>query len=188
MKSGSGSPQQANPDWRLRKTLAREVDFRAIEQTDVRYAWAAYKKGALGDLGDKFKDMSMSADEFKVAFEVEVTTVFHGGWILIAPTKRGIMPVGLVLAFWSHSDPRFAPFMNIGHILWFPWASARNKIESIVNFFSVIRHEVKMMQYANLTNKRLFEVIARHGVMRRVGTSYNVFTDGPAAVFETRSI
>ena len=77
--------------------------------------------------------------------------------------------------------------MIIGDMLWFPWASPRNKIESAVYFFNRIRHEIQMVEYANEDAKPFFEMIAKHGVVRRVGTSYNVYPGTATAVFETRA-
>ena len=173
--------------WRLKKTLARTQDFRPLERDDLRYIWAAYKKGSLASMGGVFASPDMDSVDFSTAFEAEITTVYHAAWILMADTKRGIMPVGLVLGFYSHPNPRFAPFMIIGDMIWFPWASKRNKVESAVNFFNRIRHEIKMVEYANEKAKKFFEMICQHGIMRRIGTSFNVYPNEPTAVFETRA-
>lgn len=173
-------------NWRLKKTLARAIDFRPIEKEDIRYAWVAYKKGLLNELSPKFVDLQMTAEEFKVAFEVHITTYYHGAWTMLADTNRGYMPTGLVVGFWSHPDSTIAPFMNVGAMIWFPWASARNRIEGAVHFFNVIRKDIRMVEYARLKDKKFFEMIARHGVMRRVGTSHVAYLNEPAAVFETR--
>lgn len=178
--------RQAKPNWRLKKTISRPVDYRPIEQDDVKYAWISYKKGALADLGPKFADTSMNADEFKMAFQVEVTTAYHGAWTLLAQTPRGFMPVGFVLGFWSHPEPRYSVFMNVGAMVWLPIASKRNKIETAIYFFNSIRNDFPMVEYAREKDKRFFEVVARHGVMRRVGTSHNIYPGEPAAVYETR--
>jgi hypothetical protein len=177
------------PSWRLKKTLARALDFRPIEDDDVKYAWVAYKKGLLAAIGPKFADPSqMNADQFKVEFEAEVVTNFHGAWTLFAESKKGYMPVGFVFGFLSHPNPAFAPFMIVGAMIWFPWATARNRIEAAVYFFNMIRHETPMVEYADEKDKKFFEMIARHGVMRRIGTSHNVYKGRSAAVFETRSV
>lgn len=178
--------RQAKPNWRLKKTISRPVDYRPIEQDDVKYAWISYKKGALADLGPKFADTSMNADEFKIAFQVEVTTAYHGAWTLLAQTPRGFMPVGFVLGFWSHPEPRYSVFMNVGAMVWLPIASKRNKIETAIYFFNSIRNDFPMVEYAREKDKRFFEVVARHGIMRRVGTSHNIYPGEPAAVYETR--
>ena len=76
--------------------------------------------------------------------------------------------------------------MIIGDMLWMPWASKRNKIEAAVHFFNTIRADIPMVEYANLEAKPFFEMIAKHGIMRRVGTSHNVYPGEPTAIFETK--
>lgn len=178
----------AKPNWRLKKTLARRIEYRPIEAEDIRYAYAAYKKGALKDMAGPFADTGMSADEFNVQFQAIVPARYHGAWTLFAETARGYLPVGMVFAFYSHADPVLAPFMIIGDISWFPWASARNRIEAAVYFFNAMRSIMPMMDYAHgETNRRFFEMICKHGVMQRVGTTFNVVKGEPVAIFETRT-
>lgn len=173
--------------WRRKRTLARRLEFRPIEAEDVKYAWAGYKQGALKDMAGPLADDGMSAEEFNATFQGTVAARYHGAWTLFADTKRGFLPVGMVFAFYSHADITLSPFMIIGDIVWFPWASGRNKVESAVNFFHNIRSTVPMMDYAyGDTNRRFFEMICSHGVMRRVGTTFNVVKGEPCAVFETR--
>lgn len=177
----------ARPTWRLSKTLDRRVAFRPIEADDIKYAWAAYKNGALTSMGPKWADTSMDAARFAQEFQVEVTTVYHGAWVLLAESRKGFLPIGVVLGFYSHPDPRFAPFMIVGDMVWFPWATARNKIEAAVNFFNTIRSEIPMVEYASERHKRFFEMLCMHGIMRRVGTMHNVYRGEPVAVFETKT-
>ena len=174
--------------WRLKKTLARNVSFRPIEDEDVKYAWAAYKKGCLAPMAGVFAETGMKADEFKAAFEQTVFTRYHGAWTLFAQTAKGYLPVGFVLAFHSHTEHVMSPFMIVGDIVWCPWATGRNKIESAVNFFNIIRNTIPMVDYAHgETNKRFFETICKHGIMRRVGTTFNVVKGEPTAIYETRA-
>ena len=86
----------------------------------------------------------------------------------------------------SHKNAEKSPFLVVGDIVWFPWSSPRQRIESAVNFFNEARKEIAFMEYARKQDKRFFEMIAKHGIMRRVGTSHNIYPDGPATVFETR--
>ena len=65
-------------------------------------------------------------------------------------------------------------------------ATKRNWLESAVNFFAKIRTQIPTMAYAvNADGKRLFEVLAKHGVVRRIGTTFNVNPGEPVPVFET---
>lgn len=168
--------------WRLKKTLKRAVSFRPIEDEDVKYAWAAYRKGALAAMGPAFT-AEMSAEDFRKLFEAFVLMHHHAAWTLIAPTKNGVIPVGIVLAAWAPN----APFMIVNGCCWFPWASKRNILEASVSFFSGVRKEHQLMFYATDEHKRTYEVCAMHGIIRRVGTSFVAFEGKHAAVFETRA-
>lgn len=173
--------------WRLKKTLKRKIEFRPIEDGDCKFAWAAYRLGALSSMGERFT-AGMTPEAFYEAFVDEVRANYAGAWTLSAETRRGFMPVCIVLAFFSHPNPKLAPFMIIGDMIWMPWASVRNKVESAVGFFNAIRKEIPMVEYANEDAKPFFEMIAKHGVMRRVGTSRVVYPGQNTAVFETLAL
>lgn len=146
----------------------------------MKYAWAAYKKGALAPMGEAFTQ-EMNADEFKRLFEEYVVSNHHAAWTLIAKTARGMIPVGFVLAAWAPN----APFMIVNGACWFPWATARNIIETSVGFFDRIRKEMGLMFYALPEHRQVYDICARHGVIRRVGTSFVAFQGKVSAVFET---
>lgn len=178
---------RSRPNWRLKKTVSRKVDFHPIELDDVKYVWAAYKKGLLKDVSETFAEPTLGADEFTEAFKALFGTTYASCWMLFADTSSGRHAVGMVLAFWSHPNPRFAPFQIIAHMVHFPWASKRNWIESVVNFFAKIRSTIPTVAYATKPDgKRLFEVLAMHGVMRRIGTTFTVIPGQGIPVFETR--
>lgn len=162
-------------NWRLKKTLARRIETRPIEDADVRYAWASYKLGKFPIIAD-----GLAAAKFKSAFETMVLTTYPATWVVSAESSKGFMPVGIVFA-------SFAPlnaYLIIMGISWFPWATKRNILEGTVAFFNMLRKQLAWVGYANDEHKRLYEVCCMHGIMRRVGTSHVVFPDGPAAVFE----
>jgi hypothetical protein len=172
---------QAKPNWRLRKTLARKLEFRPIENEDVRYVWAAYKVGALKSA---FED-GLTADEFRSEFVKFILSRYDAAWALFAETKKGFIPAGLALGFWPHSAVQH--FLIFNNFVWFPWASPRNRIESAVNFFSQVRHEIPMFGFAHPQDKAFCAALAKHGLLRRVGTSMNVFPGQSASVWETRA-
>jgi hypothetical protein len=174
--------------WRLNKTLDRKLDFRRMDDEDLRYVWAAYKKGALAPMAAPFDQTEMDKESFKQAFGERLLVRYDIEWTLLADTPRGFIPVGMVLAFNGHKDASISPFFVIGDIIWFPWATRRNIVESAVNFFNVARREASFIDYAHgPTNRRFFEMLAQHGIMRRVGTTYSIVRNEPVAIFETRS-
>lgn len=163
--------------WRLRKTLSRRIEVRPIEDADVRYAWAAYKKGALAELGEPYTS-DLDAAQFKSAFERTVLTTHHAWWTISGETKNGFIPIGIVVGEWGPSQA----FMIIVGISWFPWASRRNIVEGTVKFFDGLRKQMKWVGFATPKHKPLYEVCCMHAIMRRVGTTN--MTKPPSAVFE----
>lgn len=174
MKSASDLPKRPN-NWRLSRTLRRNVSYRPIENDDLKYVWAAYKKG---DLAPVFHDDGLSAESFKNTFEQYVLSQSDAVWIIIAEMK----PIGIVFACWS---PPNGPHLIVTGMCWFSWATKRNILESIVGFLNGVRKDFKLQFYAYHEHKRTYEVCAMHGIVRRVGTSY--VTGKPAALFETRT-
>lgn len=148
--------------------------------------WAAYKKGALASMGPPFDETTMEPAPFRAALEREIDANYDGAWILFAGTPQGNRPIGLVLAFWTHHNVLKAPFMIIGDMVWFPWASPRNRIAAAVRFFHEVRNSIPMVEYARPKDKAFFVVMMRHGIMNQVGTSMNVYPGEPASVYETR--
>ncbi len=135
-----------------------------------------------------FTGTELTAEKFRDAFGLLVTTRYHGAWTMFANTPKGFIPVGMVFAFYSHADPLLSPFMIIGDIVWFSYATPRNKIESAVNFLSRIRKTIPMMDYAHgEENIRFWNMLAQHAIVRRVGTTFNVVHGQQTAIFETRT-
>jgi hypothetical protein len=169
-----------NGIWRLKKTLARRLEFRPTEVDDVKFAWAGYKQGAFG----KLLPRDFDAAGFRAGFETEILPKFDALWTLLAETRKGFIPVGMAFGFWPH--PYVQHFMVLDTFEWFPWATSRNRIESAVNFISKTRTEIPLIGFVRQENKGFLEVLARHGLGRRVGTSHVVFAGEPASVWETR--
>lgn len=147
----------------------------------MRYFWAAYKQGALDEMHIV---AGLDAQAFGDEIAQEIVTRYDGAWTMLAETPRGFLPVGAAFAHWAGIG---AAWMLVDGVVWFPWASTRNKVESTVSFFRAIHYEVPMMGFARSRDRKMYEICADHGVMRRVGTSSNVF-DGPATIFETRAL
>lgn len=166
--------------WTRTRTLKRSPTYRPIEDEDVKYLWAAYKKGSLKEIG--FTDTGMSAEQFNVAFHKFVMENAHATWTLFAPTKRGNIPVGVILGIWGPGGNHIV----VMGMSWLPWASKRNMIESAVYFAQHMRKEIPLMFYAVPEHKRMYEVLAAHGCARRIGTSYIVIPGTACAVFEAR--
>lgn len=171
----------STPKWQLYRTLKRRPKFHPLEVEDVKYLWAAYKKGAFDGL---IKD-GMQADEFENFVLADLVVRFHNIWTLTGKTRHGEIPIGIILGFWPHPSD-VVPFMILDSMKWFPWSSHRNRIEGVVGFLNEARKEIPMLGFVNPKDKDFFTMIAKHGIIRRVGTTHNLFNGEPAAIFETR--
>jgi hypothetical protein len=101
-------------------------------------------------------------------------------YTLIGQTNKGKIPVGMFSGKFN------GPMLFIGSAIWFKWASSRNKIETAVHALNELRKEYIVLLHSNMKDKEFYVNIAKHGVIRRVGTVYDVYDDGPAALFQTR--
>lgn len=176
--------------WSLRKTLRRKPHMRSIKEDDLKYIWSAYQQGALTDLGAAFENTGLKPAEFNKVFidHVHAQYSFVVGddaislaWSILANCKKKFIPVASV----------YGVFHPLSHVIivagisWYPWATARNKVEGTIKFFNKIRKDIKMIGYARPEQKALYEVAMKHGIMRRVGTSHTIFADVPATIYET---
>lgn len=174
---------------------SRYVDFRPVEPGDLKYIGVAYRKGALDSMHPVFRE-EMTAGEFKAVF-MEYAGQFGSGWTFLAETKEGIRPVGFCLA-WTR-----VRVIQIGEIIWFPWASKRSIWESSRNFFDVLRKTVHddqrdvndpiryytALEFSHFKDKRFFERMSNLGIMRRVGHVLDIYEgdDSTAVLFQTQS-
>ena len=153
------------------------------DETDFRYMWAAYKMGAFSE---NFTDDFEQA-QFREMFELARR---EGKWfILSAPVwsegkARGMMPVGIV---GCDTPPRENVPQLQPRVMWFPWASARNKLETAVRFFYDLRETHAIIAIARRENQAFFEVLKKYEVIRRAGTVHRYFDDGaPAQIWEAK--
>lgn len=166
------------------------MEFRGIEDSDYRYFWAAYKKGAFREIEEIPDDLG--PQEFVDAFldQIEARGLAHG-WTFLAPSTRGYEPVGFA---WAWGRGRV---IEIADMIWFPWASSRNIVESTANFMNSMRKiapdptrpddRFLVWEYARMKDKRFFEIMCRLGIMRRVGHIHGLYKE-PAVMFETRAL
>lgn len=151
----------------------------------MRWLWAAYKAGC-PDFG--FPN-GMDPKEFEQAI-LDTIGNWAKGWMLMAPLygeitsdQGGIQPVGIVAA--GITEHRMEP-----HVIWFPWASPRNRLEAAVAFLNEMRKTWQVVIFARPENagpKGLFTVLCKYAVLRPVGTFYRWFGDGEKAmIYQTK--
>lgn len=171
---------QDKSKWRLKKTLRRKIDVRPVEMDDLAYAWAAYKTGDWAVFED-----GLDAEGFRNEFAQLVMTTYHAVWTVRAETKRGFVPICFAFGWWLH--PNSENIMILDRFAWLPWVTPRQMIEALVAFVVHVRKEgLKMWSFSPKDERKIMEIVAKHGVIRRVGTSYELYSGEPATMWETR--
>lgn len=151
--------------------MARYPNVRKIDDDDTRYFWAMHRKEV---------DEAVTPEEFRLWFS-DLKAQFDKGWIVEAPTSRGIMPVGSVFGVST------GHYFEASHVIWFPWATARNKLEATVSFFNKLRNEMLILFHCPKEERRFFEKVSDHGVLRKVGHIHDLYDGEPAVQFQTRA-
>jgi hypothetical protein len=164
----SESVSRSHPS--LHKTLKRKPTYRDYTEADIKYIWASAKK-----LGD-----TSTPKEFIDKFRLTYYSYYGQCYIVESVTDKGTMPVGVVFGNFT------GPFLLLENILWLEWATDRNKIETVVNLLNELRKKYLVLFHSNMKDKDFFVHVAKHGIVRRIGTIYNLYDDGKAALFQTR--
>jgi hypothetical protein len=163
----------SNSRHRLKKTLKRKPEFHPIEDGDLKYLWAAYKLGSFGEPED------ITQDEFRYRTG-EMLNLTDITYTLVAKTSKGKIPVGLFSTRYN------GPLLFMVGVKWFKWASLRNKIETMTHILNELRKEYIVLMFPDFDKKKFYELIAKHGVIRRIGTLNDLYENGPSPVFHTR--
>jgi len=137
----------------------------------MKYLWAAHKTD---------EDNPLDPKEFKEKYLQGFQSHYDTAWVVEGMTKKGLIPVGI---FYGLSA---GVFIHMGDVTWFPWASSRNKIETMVNFFDKIRHNSLLLFYSSQADKDFYVHIARYGVIRRIGNIHGLLEKEQAPLFQTR--
>lgn len=145
-----------------------------FENADLRYAFAAYKKGGLKDFN--LPD-DLEPNDFNEAFIQKVSENFHFAWTMIAKSSNGMIPIGFVFGINNGT------YLHIGSLTFFPWATDRNILEGVTKFLDEIRGNTMALWLTEEKNV-LFQKIAKTKIIRRVGTVYD-FIDSKYAQYQT---
>jgi hypothetical protein len=154
-------------------TLKRNPAFRPVAEADLKWIGAAWRKGGLKALGEDFARTDLAPDEM-LGRARELLSRLPSAWMLEAPVQGRPRPVGLLAG--TVDDRRLTP-----HVLWFPWASKRNRLEAVVKFLNVARRDFVVLVWARRDEAKFFECVARHGILKRMGPPIpGFFADGMA--------
>lgn len=132
---------------------------------DIRYLWAAYRQGGL-----KGMPPNVEAKDLFPLFKQGIDIIKPGGGIttLLARNNGETIPVGWLIG-WKYALT-IGPAIDM-EAVWAPWATPRNKLETLVTFLHRARAlGLVIMWSCKHGDERLFEHVRRYGVARRVGS------------------
>ena len=92
----------------------------------------------------------------------------------IGRTPKGDIPVGMVVM--HVTGPYAEP-----HVVWFPEASRRNRLELALGFLVDLKRNFKFHLWVRERDWKLFDHLCKYGVIRTVGKRRNFYPDGEAA-------
>lgn len=124
---------------------------------DLKWLWAAYNKGAF--------ETVLPKDLERDAFVSQITSALSSLNDLQAIWKKdrmiGIVPIlhrQFITEVYQEPD-----------ILWFSWATARNKIVGAAKLVLELRKKAPVFVYVPQEDNKFVTHLAKYGIMRRVG-------------------
>lgn len=137
--------------------------------------WAAYKRGIL-------EPFTEGLDRDGFIEELNARTAFarrHGDvTLLVGRTSRDMIPIGVVIA--DVYQGRAWP-----HVLWFPEASGRNKMECALKYLVWLKERIPALIVCNGKDVPFFGHLAKYGVIRPVGKLRGFYDDSDGHLYET---
>lgn len=138
----------------------RDVRVEPTTEKDLKWFWAAYKKGAWQSL---IRD-DLTTEEFLAHIEESLMSLV-GLYTIYAPNETGRIAGAVSLSLRQFDDiPYFEP-----RITWFPWATPRNRIEGGVRTVLTLREEYPLFIQVDGKNQGYVTHLAKYGILRRVG-------------------
>lgn len=169
LKSQKSASHLKHRRYRLYRTLKRSPRFEDFTENDLKYIYASYKLTG-GDI---------EPEEFhKITLE-EIDTSYDYAWTLKALHKDKLSPVGVIFGIENNG------VINIVNVIWFKWATLRNKLESILKFLSIIRKKYLMTMNVPQEQKKFMLHLCHYGMLHRVGSLLDIYQE-PSPLFQTR--
>lgn len=153
--------------------MVRKPRVRRVVDSDMRWLWAAYRKGMWPELFHKGLTQNAFVEKM-----TEVIGSVQYEWIIDAKGVDGTRPVGLILA-----DSRAAGRAIEPHVDWFPWATSRNCMEGSAAFLKHIGKRHKIFIYSDEPSIPFWERMIRYGILRRGCKIVDYFAMGEHTVF-----
>ena len=138
------------------------------------YIYAAARRGV-------FDIKEASADEFKGQLTQLLTElVDRGGQGYVGIARKGDKDIPICLCLIELQQNRVYP-----NAFWFPEASPRNKVELSVKFLIDLKAKFLVLIPSEEREVAHFSHLCKYGLLRKVGTIREYFSDGKAVLFQS---
>lgn len=174
---------------KLNRLLTGRATFDICTEDDLPFLWAAYRTGSLKKLHGVFAD-GLSQEDFRVAIEwyISNNNLQTVSFYYEKEGKKRMIGVGF---FWVRGR-----VFQTSDLIWFSWASKRIILENYVNFINNMRKKLHdetglpfvILEFAMEKDKSYFDHVCKYGVMRRVGTSEEIYPNSKCCIYESRSL
>ena len=158
------------------RVLRRGCSYRAYEDDDLKWFWAAYRTGAFSGI----LEGGLSQEAFTENMLMTISALLEkGGEFIVTEAVvagQGVSPVGIFVV-------EFADLSAWPGAHWFEWATKRNKLECSVLFLRNLKREVMPMIVAEPELVPFYSHIARYGLLRRAGTIPNYRVNEKGIIF-----
>lgn len=175
-KTAESKPPLRKPDsFKRSRALKRGGSWVPLHDDHLKYLWAAYRRGSFDKVDFLPKDLKQ--EPFRDAvFEFVGRLLKAGGeaYSFLGHTPFGEIPVGLVLLVVN--GPYAEP-----HVVWFPEASPRNRLELALAFLVAIKRHFKFHLWVRQSDWKLYDHLCKYGVIRTVGKRRKFYPDGEDA-------
>lgn len=169
-KSDSATTSQPKHRDRQRDILKRKPRVRQLRDSDWRFMWAGYEMGMWRDN----IPMNLPFSAFQEIM-LELLGEAVSDWIVESRFQEGIAPIGFFIA--QSRGEAIEPYVE-----WFPWATARNKIECAVAFLKEVSKQQKLIIFSREDYAGFWSRMVQYGVARRGCKVIDYFSRGEHAL------
>lgn len=147
----------------LNRTLKRKAGYRPAEESDMRYFYAGYRKGAFPMIDDGLKPQ-----EFTTAFYSILGSMPNADLLTIFNDAGTIIGLCVVTHFGQRIEP---------HATWMPWAEKSAILATLIKFYHAYSQEYTVLVPVKKETRQCYDHIKRYGIMRYVGMVRDFFDD-----------
>lgn len=161
-----------------RRLLKRGCSYEPFTIDHIKYLWAAYRDGTFVVPGQQLEPSEFK--EFIQQWAAECVSLGNDWHVMIAPTKLGIIPVGIVSSERHETDEmavQYTPSM-----IWFSQSSLRNRLETTVKFLIDLKKKGNVTFICLERDWPFFQHVCNYGVLRPVGKLWKHYKDGSDAM------